>query len=129
MLPRVQAATKLRQWRRELVDPWFEPPPQPLTGTSLQHIHESRVYPYCITRICDDKGLGTLLADTLPPEQLADPDSQFVSVNGIRLHIKQTGSNPEAPAVLLLHGFNGSVFNWCTTCGGGSLSSTVTSSV
>lgn len=27
-----QAASKLRQLRRELVLPWFEPPPQPLTG-------------------------------------------------------------------------------------------------
>lgn len=51
--------------------------------------------------------------DTLPPEQLADPDSRFISIDGIRVHYKQTGSNPDAPAVLLLHGFNGSVFNWC----------------
>lgn len=54
-----------------------------------------------------------LLADTLPPEQLADPDSRFVTVDGIRHHYKQTGGDPTAPAVLLLHGFNGSVFNWC----------------
>ena len=27
-----QAGSKLTQLRRELVDPWFEPPPQPLAG-------------------------------------------------------------------------------------------------
>lgn len=76
-----QAATKLRELQRELIEPWFEPPPAPLT-------------------------------DTLPPAQLADPDSRFVSIEGIRVHYKDTGGDSNAPAVLMLHGFNGSTFNW-----------------
>ena len=37
-----------------------------------------------------------------------------VQVDGVNLHYKDYGpKTPGAPAVLLLHGFNGSVFNWC----------------
>jgi hypothetical protein len=78
---RQQAALRLQTLREELVLPWFEPAPAPLTNT-------------------------------LPPEQLADADSQFVTVNGVRVHYKQTGSDASGHAILLLHGFNGSVFNW-----------------
>lgn len=57
------------------------------------------------------------LLDTLSPQQLADPDSSFVEVDGVMLHCKDVGSrSPDAPAVLLLHGFNGSVFSWCAAC-------------
>ena len=53
------------------------------------------------------------LDDTLPPTELADPDSKFVEVDGVLLHYKECGScAPGAPAVLLLHGLNGSVFSW-----------------
>ena len=47
------------------------------------------------------------LTDTLPPSHLADPDSRFILVDGIRVHYKQIGSDALQPAVLLLHGFNG----------------------
>lgn len=53
-----QAAKKLDVLREELIDPWFMPPPAPLT-------------------------------DTLPPAQLADADSRFIDVHGVRLHYKQ----------------------------------------
>jgi pimeloyl-ACP methyl ester carboxylesterase len=50
------------------------------------------------------------LQDTLPPEQLADPDSLFVEVNGVQTHYKMTGSG--VPALVLLHGFLASTFSW-----------------
>jgi len=50
------------------------------------------------------------LQGTLPPEQLADPDSQFITLNGVRVHYKQTGQGQ--PAMLLLHGFAASEFSW-----------------
>jgi len=46
----------------------------------------------------------------LPPEQLADPDSQFITLDGVRVHYKQTGQGQ--PALLLLHGFAASEFSW-----------------
>ena len=46
------------------------------------------------------------LMDTQPPETLGDPDSRFILVDGVLLHVKQRGVRG-APAVLLLHGFNG----------------------
>jgi pimeloyl-ACP methyl ester carboxylesterase len=50
------------------------------------------------------------LEDTVPPEALADPDSRFVEVEGIRLHYKQMGEG--VPVFLLLHGFGASTFSW-----------------
>lgn len=50
------------------------------------------------------------LKDTVPPEQLADADSRFVIVNGIKLHYKVAGSG--GPAMILLHGFAASTFSW-----------------
>ena len=53
------------------------------------------------------------LTDTVPPEQLADADSRFVTVDGVRLHYKEAGdSRPGRPTVILLHGLNGSTFSW-----------------
>ena len=53
------------------------------------------------------------LTDTVPPQQLGDPDSQWIQVDGVNLHYKDIGpKTPGVPAVLLLHGFNGSVFSW-----------------
>lgn len=70
----------------DLVAPWFAAPPEPLL-------------------------------DTLPPRALADADSVFLTVDGVELHYKDYGpSHPGAPAVLLLHGFNGNVFNWYAPC-------------
>ncbi len=42
--------------------------------------------------------------------QLADPDSKFVTVNGLDVHYKETGSGPRT--LILLHGFGASVFSW-----------------
>ncbi len=50
------------------------------------------------------------LEDTVPPEQLADADSRFVEVNGLRIHYKMAGHGE--PVVILLHGFGASVFSW-----------------
>jgi pimeloyl-ACP methyl ester carboxylesterase len=50
------------------------------------------------------------LEGTVSPESLADVDSRFVDVNGLRVHFKSSGSGE--PAMLLLHGFAASVFSW-----------------
>lgn len=50
------------------------------------------------------------LRGTVPPQQLADPDSRFVEVNGLAVHYKTAGEGD--PALLLLHGFGASLFSW-----------------
>jgi pimeloyl-ACP methyl ester carboxylesterase len=50
------------------------------------------------------------LDDTVPPEELADPDSRFVEVNDLQVHYKTTGDGE--PTMILLHGFGASVFSW-----------------
>jgi pimeloyl-ACP methyl ester carboxylesterase len=50
------------------------------------------------------------LEGTGPPEQLADPDSKFVDVNGLRVHYKEVGQGE--PALILQHGFAASLFTW-----------------
>lgn len=50
------------------------------------------------------------LSDTVPPEQLADPDSQFVDINGVDVHYKEAGQGDTA--LLLLHGFASSTYSW-----------------
>ncbi len=50
------------------------------------------------------------LKDTVPPEQLADADSRFAVINGVKLHYKVAGSGE--PAIILLHGFAASTFSW-----------------
>jgi pimeloyl-ACP methyl ester carboxylesterase len=50
------------------------------------------------------------LKGTLPAQQLADPDSLFIEVNGLTVHYKRTGQGE--PAFILLHGFGASVFSW-----------------
>jgi pimeloyl-ACP methyl ester carboxylesterase len=50
------------------------------------------------------------LEGTVPPEMLADPDSRFVDVEGVRIHYKQMGEGE--PVLLLLHGFGASTFSW-----------------
>jgi pimeloyl-ACP methyl ester carboxylesterase len=52
----------------------------------------------------------TPLEGTLPPQQLADPDSQFVSLGGIEIHYKTVGKGE--PALILMHGFASSLFSW-----------------
>jgi pimeloyl-ACP methyl ester carboxylesterase len=50
------------------------------------------------------------LRDTFPPQQLADPDSLFVNVDGLSVHYKTVGRGE--PTLVLLHGFGASVFSW-----------------
>ncbi len=50
------------------------------------------------------------LEGTLPPEQLADEDSQFIEIQGVRIHYKQSGEG--YTNLILLHGFASSTFSW-----------------
>lgn len=50
------------------------------------------------------------LKNTVPPRELADPDSQFVEVNNLDVHYKEAGEGD--PALLLLHGFAASTYSW-----------------
>lgn len=50
------------------------------------------------------------LRETVPPEELADPDSSFVEVAGVRVHFKAAGEGE--PGFVLLHGFGASTFSW-----------------
>ena len=53
------------------------------------------------------------LEGALPPEQLADPDSKFIEVNGLKVHYKELGQGqPGEPALVLLHGFASSTYTW-----------------
>jgi pimeloyl-ACP methyl ester carboxylesterase len=50
------------------------------------------------------------LENTQPVKALADPDSQFITINDIEVHHKQAGSGE--PVFILLHGFGASIFSW-----------------
>ncbi len=50
------------------------------------------------------------LEGTVPPEQLADPDSLFVEINGLSVHYKTRGAGE--PVFVLLHGFGASLYSW-----------------
>ena len=50
------------------------------------------------------------LENTVPPEELADLDSRFIEVNGLRVHYKIYGQGK--PVFILLHGFGASLFSW-----------------
>jgi pimeloyl-ACP methyl ester carboxylesterase len=50
------------------------------------------------------------LENTVPVEQLTDPDSRFIEVNGIKVHYKTYGQGE--PTFILLHGFGASLFSW-----------------
>jgi pimeloyl-ACP methyl ester carboxylesterase len=50
------------------------------------------------------------LEGTLPIEQLTDPDSRFIEVNGLNVHYKTFGAGE--PVFILLHGFGASLFSW-----------------
>jgi pimeloyl-ACP methyl ester carboxylesterase len=45
-----------------------------------------------------------------PPQALADADSQFISINGVNVHIKKMGQGD--PIFVLLHGFGASLYSW-----------------
>jgi pimeloyl-ACP methyl ester carboxylesterase len=51
-----------------------------------------------------------VLDDTSPAEELMDPDSRFIEVNGLRVHYKIQGQGE--PVFILLHGFGASLFSW-----------------
>lgn len=79
---RKQVQKETVPWLQDMLQPWLEGRPTPLTNT-------------------------------VPPEQLADADSKFVTVDGVCLHYKEAGdSRPGRPTVILLHGLNGSTFSW-----------------
>jgi len=50
------------------------------------------------------------LQNTVPVNQLADPDSLFIDVNGLTIHYKMMGKGK--PAIVLLHGFGASTYSW-----------------
>ncbi len=50
------------------------------------------------------------LPDTTDAENLADPDSQFIEINGLKVHYKRYGTGE--PYIILLHGFASSTFSW-----------------
>jgi pimeloyl-ACP methyl ester carboxylesterase len=50
------------------------------------------------------------LENTLSIEQLTDTDSQFIELNGLRIHYKIWGNGK--PTFILLHGFGASLFSW-----------------
>lgn len=46
----------------------------------------------------------------LSPESLAEPDSKFIELRGVKVHYKLEGAGTHA--LILMHGFGGSVFSW-----------------
>ena len=50
------------------------------------------------------------LRGVVPPEDLADPDSQFVEIGGLKVHYRAVGQGE--PPFVLLHGFGASLFSW-----------------
>ena len=50
------------------------------------------------------------LEGTQPPQALADPDSQFIEINGLNIHVKTIGQGE--PVFVLLHGFGASLYSW-----------------
>ncbi len=50
------------------------------------------------------------LQGTLPPQALADADSQFIEINGLDVHVKIVGQGE--PVFVLLHGFGASLYSW-----------------
>ncbi len=50
------------------------------------------------------------LTNTVPPEQLADPETQFIQINDLTVHVMTMGQGN--PVFVLLHGFGASLFSW-----------------
>lgn len=50
------------------------------------------------------------LQGTLPPQAMADADSQFIEINGLEVHVKTMGQGE--PVLVLLHGFGASLYSW-----------------
>jgi pimeloyl-ACP methyl ester carboxylesterase len=55
------------------------------------------------------------LEGTKPIEELADADSLFVEINGLRVHYKMSGQGE--PVFVLLHGFGASLYSWNAVMG------------
>lgn len=49
--------------------------------------------------------------ETVPPQDLADPDGAFIMIDDIEFYYIARGDE-DAPVVMLLHGFGGSTFTW-----------------
>ena len=52
---------------------------------------------------------------TLTPAEAAGPGSEFVTVNGIEVHVETadyTGDRADPPLIVLMHGFGASTFSW-----------------
>lgn len=47
----------------------------------------------------------------IDPQDFADPDGQFIDVNGVDTYVRLLGPE-DGPGVVLLHGFLGSSFDW-----------------
>ncbi len=52
------------------------------------------------------------LEGTVPPQTLAGPESEFVSILGLNVHVERAGAG--TPPLVLLHGFGASTFTWNT---------------
>ena len=50
------------------------------------------------------------LKNVVPPDELAESDSQFVILDDVKVHYKTAGSGSEV--LVLLHGFGASTFTW-----------------
>jgi pimeloyl-ACP methyl ester carboxylesterase len=50
------------------------------------------------------------LENVRPPQELADPDSIFLEINGLDVHVKTKGEG--RTAFILLHGFGASLYSW-----------------
>jgi pimeloyl-ACP methyl ester carboxylesterase len=50
------------------------------------------------------------LEGTVPPEDLADPDSRFIRIGPLNVHFKRRGNGK--PVFILLHGYLGGTFSW-----------------
>ena len=51
-------------------------------------------------------------ADLAEPEDLADEDSKFVEIDGIRFHYKDQGDPASPHTIVFLHGFASSLYSW-----------------
>jgi pimeloyl-ACP methyl ester carboxylesterase len=50
------------------------------------------------------------LQNAKSPQDLADPDSHFIEINGLNVHYKIAGQGE--PTIILLHGFGASTYSW-----------------
>jgi pimeloyl-ACP methyl ester carboxylesterase len=51
-------------------------------------------------------------ADLAEPDELADEDSRFIDIDGIRFHYKDQGDPASPHTVVFLHGFASSLYAW-----------------